>query len=72
MGPRVLRFVTFLPFALLLLLSLFGEARPCSTLRRIIYAMTYNLDTISRTVSMQSRKGVPFGKWFHLDEEFIG
>lgn len=37
-----------------------------------LYAMTYNLDTISHAISMQSRKGVPFCKWFHLDEEFIG
>lgn len=37
-----------------------------------LYAVTYNLDTISHAVSMQSRKGVPFCKWFHLDEEFIG
>lgn len=37
-----------------------------------LYAVTCNLDTISHAVSMQSRKGVPFCKWFHLDEEFIG
>jgi len=43
-------------------------------LRRFVelYAVTCNLDTISHAVSMQSRKGVPFSKWFHLDEEFIG
>lgn len=37
-----------------------------------LYVVTCNLDTISHAVSMQSRKGVPFCKWFHLDEEFIG
>jgi len=37
-----------------------------------LYTVTCNLDTISHAVSMQSRKGAPFRKWFHLDEEFIG
>lgn len=59
---------------LLFLLSFFLFLAKHDPAQRFVelYAMTYNLDTISHAISMQSRKGVPFCKWFHLDEEFIG
>lgn len=71
-GSPVPRLFFFPP--LLFLLSFFLFLAKHDPAQRFVelYAMTYNLDTISHAISMQSRKGVPFCKWFHLDEEFIG
>lgn len=64
----------YFSFPSLFLLSFFLFLAKHDPAQRFVelYAMTYNLDTISHAISMQSRKGVPFCKWFHLDEEFIG
>lgn len=71
MGPL---FHAYFSFPSLFLLSFFLFLAKHDPAQRFVelYAMTYNLDTISHAISMQSRKGVPFCKWFHLDEEFIG